>query len=335
MNLRVAARFAWLVVVALVLLHGRRLGVVGPLTAVCIAAFVGWVAAMRPPGRPAAAAAALVVLGVAAAVVAVWSSAAIGFLVAAGVAAGSSFPLRRAVPVAIAGPVVVVLASAAAGWSNGLVLGSTGAALGGLVGGIARRQGQDRAEQEARVVVARELHDVLAHTLGALAVQLEALDAVTESGDREHAAELLRRARALVSRGLDETAEAVRALRDEPVPVAERIAALVDASDASLRIEGTPRPLPPKPGLALYRAAQEAITNARKHAPGTPAELTLAFRDGQTVLTVTNAAPGSPAVAPGAGLGLQGMRERLELAGGRLETGATAQVFTVEAAVPA
>jgi signal transduction histidine kinase len=185
------------------------------------------------------------------------------------------------------------------------------------------------------VTLARELHDVLAHTLGALSVQLEAIDAVHESGDRERTAELVQNARALVARGLDETAEAVRALREEPVPVADRIAALVDGTDASLRIEGIPRALPPQAGLALYRAAQEAITNARKHAPGTPAELTLAFQAGRTVLTVRNTAPREAPAAPGAGLGLQGMRERIELAGGRLEAGASANVFTVEAAVPA
>ena len=147
------------------------------------------------------------------------------------------------------------------------MIGGTAATLGALLGGISRRQAQQHAEHETRMHLARELHDVLAHTLGALAVQLEAAEAVNEIGDPEQLAELLRRSRSLVSSGLDEAAEAVRALRDEPVPVAERIAALVEGAGASLRVEGRPRPLPPQAGLALYRAAQEAITNAQKHAP--------------------------------------------------------------------
>lgn len=304
------------------------------LLALAALALVAWAATSRPL-RATAATVSLVIVAVTGGVLSVWESASIGLLATAAVAAGTTFPLRRSVPTALSGPLALVIASAAAGWSGALVVGGTAATLGALLGGVSRRQAQEHAEHESRVRLARELHDVLAHTLGALAVQLEAADAVNESGDRAQLAELLRRCRSLVASGLEETAEAVRALRDEPVPVAERIAALVESAGASLRVEGTPRPLPPQAGLALYRAAQEAITNARKHAPGAPADLQLSFRDRETVLTVTNAAPLSPVAAPGAGLGLQGMRERLELAGGHLDAGGSAHGFTVEAAVPA
>jgi signal transduction histidine kinase len=119
------------------------------------------------------------------------------------------------------------------------------------------------------------------------------------------------------------------------VPIADRIAELAREGDVPLRIEGTPRALRPDAGLALYRAAQEALTNARKHAPGARTEISLAFERGETVLRVANGAPPSPAEgAPGAGLGLQGMRERLELAGGSLRAGAVEDGFAVEAAVP-
>jgi signal transduction histidine kinase len=335
MTLRMAVRFvalaALLAVIAAREVH-RPAALV--LVAVAAGALTAWAWASRPL-RTAEATISLVVVGVTGGVLSVWASASIGLLAATAIAAGTTFPLRRSVPLALGGPAALVVASAAAGWSGGLVIGGTAATLGGLVGGISRRQAQEHAEHEARVRLARELHDVLAHTLGALAVQLEAADAVNEDGDRAQLAELLRRSRSLVASGLEETAEAVRALRDEPVPVAERIAALVEGAGASLHVEGAPRPLPPEAGLALYRAAQEAITNARKHAPGEAADLRLSFRDGETVLTVTNAAPADPVAAPGAGLGLQGMRERLELAGGHLAAGGTAEGFTVEAAVPA
>jgi signal transduction histidine kinase len=100
-------------------------------------------------------------------------------------------------------------------------------------------------------------------------------------------------------------------------------------------VEGTPRPLPPAAGLALYRAAQEAVTNARKHAPGAPTTVSLAFRDHATVVTVSNGRGEASLPGPGAGLGLQGMRERLELAGGALTTAASPEGWTVEATVQA
>lgn len=327
MTIRTATRLVWFgLLFAAVLGHRTDLAIVVPLAAVCAVALFAWVRT-EPP-------ASLVVLAVCGALIAVWSSAAIGLLVVAGMGAGMSLPLRRAVPVALTGPVLLAIASGVHGWSTPLVAGGAAAAFGGLVGGIGRRQSQERVHAQARVELARELHDVLAHTLGALAVQIEAAIAVNESDDREQVGELMRRSRALVASGLEETAEAVRALRDEPVPVAERIGPLVEEAGMTLRVEGTPRPLPPQPGLALYRAAQEAITNARKHAPGASAELCLSFRDGETVLTVRNETTDVVA-APGAGLGLQGMRERLELAGGHLETGVSPDGFRVEAAVPA
>jgi signal transduction histidine kinase len=335
MTVRMAIRFvAVAALIALIAARDIHRPAALVLLAVAAVAIAAWARTFRPL-RATAAGSSLVVVSVIGGILSVWESASIGLLAAAAIAAGTTFPLRRSVPLALSGPIALVVASAAAGWSGALVIGGTAATLGALLGGISRRQAQEHAEHETRMHLARELHDVLAHTLGALAVQLEAAEAVNEIGDPEQLAELLRRSRSLVSSGLDEAAEAVRALRDEPVPVAERIAALVEGAGASLRVEGRPRPLPPQAGLALYRAAQEAITNAQKHAPGAPAHLRLSFGDGETVLTVTNAAPSSPVAAPGAGLGLQGMRERLERAGGHLDAGGSVQGFTIEAVVPA
>ena len=278
---------------------------------------------------------AVVVMGAAGGALALWTTVALGFVAVAGIAAGSTFELRRAAPLALVGPVVLVAAFAAGGWSTGVVAGGAAGALAGLVGGVARRQARERDAQQARTHLARELHDVLAHTLAALAIQLEAAEAVLDSGDDARLRDLLRRSRQLVTNGIEETAQAVRALRDEPVAIVDRLEELL-AGEVPLHVDGTPRSLPADAGLALYRAAQEGLTNARKHAPGAPAEVSLAFGRGSTTVRVRNgASPAPPANAPGAGLGLQGLRERLELAGGHLDAGASGEGFVVEATVPA
>jgi len=166
-------------------------------------------------------------------------------------------------------------------------------------------------------------------------VQLEAAEAVVETGNVEKLRELIGRSRRLVAEGIDEAAGAVRALREEPVAIADRIAALVAEERIPFHVEGTPRELPPEAGLALYRAAQEALTNARKHAPRASTSVSLLFSSDTTVVTVTNGAADTAVSASGSGLGLQGMRERLELAGGTLETAASADGWRVEATVPA
>jgi len=180
------------------------------------------------------------------------------------------------------------------------------------------------------------VHDLLAHTLAAVAVQLEAADAVlADGGDPAKLRGILQRSRGLVREGIEETRAAVGALRDEPVQLVARLDELVAGERVDLRIEGEPRPLAPKPGLALFRAAQEALTNARKHAPGAPLTMVLEFRADDVVLRVDNGAATSAPTALPSGFGLQGMRERLELAGGRLDVGATASGWRVEARVPA
>jgi signal transduction histidine kinase len=92
-------------------------------------------------------------------------------------------------------------------------------------------------------------------------------------------------------------------------------------------------------GLALYRAAQEALTNARKHAPGAPVAVELDFDTGTTLLVVTNGTSAETArraglVERGGGFGLQGMRERVAQVGGTVTAGPRAEGWSVEVAVP-
>jgi signal transduction histidine kinase len=330
--LRFAFRLAWLaILVVAVAANSTNAVAAAPLLAVAALGWIAWAVGTRTPR----ALAAIVATALAGAVLATQTPIALAFVAIAGIAAGSTLDLRRAAAIAAAGPAALFVASAVHGWSTSLVVGGTAGALAGLVGGVARRQAREREATAARTHLARELHDVLAHTLAALSVQLEAADALLENHDLEKLRATLGRSRSLVASSIDETAQALRALRDEPVPIAERLAELALEDDVPLRVEGAPRPLPPDAGLALYRAAQEALTNARKHAPGASREMSLAFERGRTVLRVSNGAPPDPLRdVPGSGLGLQGMRERLELAGGRLDTASGEGGFIVEATVP-
>ncbi len=186
----------------------------------------------------------------------------------------------------------------------------------------------------------REVHDVLAHSLGALSVQLEAAHAVLETTkDHDKARRLVEKARRLAVEGLEETRRAVHALRDEPVDLAEQLAALAGREGAVLTVVGQPRALSTDAGLAVYRAAQEALTNARKHAPGAEVSVCLEFSPHATVLVVANSATetvaASELAATGGGFGLRGIRERVEVVGGRVRAEPTTRGWTVEIAVPA
>jgi two-component sensor histidine kinase len=339
--IRTSMRIGWLVVLVVVIgdqLAGHATGVqIGGGVALAVAAvcWLGWPAA-RKAGLVSATVAALVGLGAAGAPLALWAGAAVAFFVVAAIVAGTSFDLLPAAAITAVGPAALAVLTAVESDSAWLALGGAAGALAGLVGGVARRQSQEEQVRSTQVAVAREVHDLLAHTLAAVAVQLEAADAVlADGGDPAKLRMIVQRSRGLVREGIEETRAAVGALRDEPVELVGRLRALVAAEPVELRVEGEPRPLAPKAGLALYRAAQEALTNARKHAPGAPLAIALEFRADDVVLRVDNGAAMSAPTAVTSGFGLQGMRERLELAGGQLDVGATPSGWRVEASVPA
>ena len=339
--MRFAIRLVWLaVLVAFIgdqLARGGTGAHIGGGVALAVAShgWIGW-ARVRDARRPALTGAALVALGAGGAVLAPWAALGLVFLAVAGIASAESFELPWAVALTACGPVVLGAIVLAEGRNRETALGGAAAALAGLVGGVTRRQAQEHQVRTTQLAMAREVHDVLAHTLAAVAVQLEAADAVLESGgDPAKLRALVQRSRSLVGDGIEETRAAVRALRDEPIELVGRLSALVAGEPVELNVTGEPRPLPPKAGLALYRAAQEALTNARKHAPGAPLSMTLEFHDDDVVLRVDNGTATSAPTAAESGFGLQGMRERLELAGGALDVGETASGWRVEARVPA
>jgi signal transduction histidine kinase len=178
-----------------------------------------------------------------------------------------------------------------------------------------------------RARIARELHDVLAHSLAGLSVQLQALRAVAAREQVGPAVlEPLDRSAALAREGLAEARAAVGALRDPVGLGVDAIPALVERHPGAvtLQIDGEPVPVPAEAGHAVYRAVQEALTNAARYAPG--AEVTVTLTYAATGLTVhvadTGLPPGRTAVAgQGTGLGLAGMDERVRDVGGTLSAG--------------
>jgi signal transduction histidine kinase len=233
------------------------------------------------------------------------------------------------------------------------MLATVAALLVALLAGVVRRQRVERIEQtelllaetqlareqQARAAalaergrIAREIHDVLAHTLAALSVQLETTDALLEGGRAEQAQATLSRARQLAREGMSETRRAIGTLRGAALPLPELISGLIDgyATDtgatATSTVDGTPRDLMPDVALAVYRTAQEALTNVRKHAPGAGVRVLLCYEPVEVSLEVENFGQPDPSLRPqgvptSEGYGLTGLRERAEMAGGRFEAG--------------
>jgi signal transduction histidine kinase len=192
--------------------------------------------------------------------------------------------------------------------------------------------------------LARDMHDVLAHSLSGLLLQLEGarLLALASPAD-ERLAGTIDRAHELAKNGLDEARRAIGMLRDDDLPGPDRLAALTAAFQADNGVparsssSGTPRELASAVRLALYRVTQEALTNVRKHARPERVEVRLEYLPDQVSLAVEDV--GAPAAAPPAGgeggYGLTGMRERAELLGGTLDAAPTGAGFRVLLKVPA
>ena len=190
--------------------------------------------------------------------------------------------------------------------------------------------------------IAREIHDVLAHTLAALAVQLEGTRVLlqrAESSPEVRAA--VERAHRLAREGLDETRRAVSALRGDRIPGSDQLRELVDqftrdtAIPATFELQGESRQLGSEAQLALYRAAQEALTNIRRHAHPREVKVVLRYLDSAAELEVVDAGRTVGALpSSNGGYGLTGMRERAELLGGWVEAAPTADGFRVCVRLP-
>lgn len=264
--------------------------------------------------------------------------------------------LERLPLLAAAGCVTLAMASFAAynndNWVvTGLIV--VGLALAGYTlrldadarGNAQRLLAQERAARTAeaetaalaeRSRIAREIHDVLAHSLSAQLVHLEAARLLIEGeATREQILERVVAARSMAREGLAETRQALSALRGEMTPVEDFLRELVASERASVSVTGARRALPAEASQAVRRVAQEALTNVRKHAPGAKVFVRLAYGEGEVALDVRDSG-GSPGelAASGAGYGLLGMRERAELLGGSLTAGPGEEGFIVTLKVP-
>ncbi|GAA3057789.1 sensor histidine kinase [Streptomyces glomeratus] len=269
-----------------------------------------------------------------------------------GVAALERLPLAAALPVTS----VALAAYAAVNNDEWLTTAATvvGMALAGYVlrldaearGNAQRLLAQERAARAAetesaalaeRARIAREIHDVLAHSLSAQLVHLEAARLLIEGGaDRDKILERVVAARGMARGGLAETRQALSALRGEMSPLEDFLGELVaTASGADVTVSGDRRPLPAEASQAVRRVAQEALTNVRKHAPGAKVHIRLEYAEHQVTLDVRDSG-GSPGelTGSGAGYGLLGMRERAELLGGSLDAGPGEEGFVVTLKVP-
>ena len=205
---------------------------------------------------------------------------------------------------------------------------------------------QDQAAMGERARIARDLHDVVAHHVSAIAVQAETARLTTEGLPDEGRAhfetigQTARDALAEMRRLLGVLREDTDgAAQRDPQPGLARLNELVETARAAgspvqLTLEGTVAPLPPGVDLCAFRILQEALTNARRHAPGAAVDVELGYSADTLTLRVRDHGPGD--AEPGAdGHGLLGMRERAIMVGGTLSAGpAEGGGFAVEAELP-
>lgn len=222
--------------------------------------------------------------------------------------------------------------------------------------GLEERAAQLERERDAqakvaaaaeRARIARELHDVVAHNVSVMVVQADgagyALDAEPERA-RQALADISRTGR----QALAEMRRLLGVLRSNgarspvsPLPGISQLGDLLAQTrnaglDVTMTVSGTPRPFPAGIDLAAYRVVQEALTNVRKHAgPAARAAVAVRYGHSELSLEITDDGRGAAAYCDGAGHGLTGMRERVEMYGGTLQVGARpAGGFQVAARIP-
>ncbi len=202
---------------------------------------------------------------------------------------------------------------------------------------------EETAVLAERSRLARELHDVLAHTLSGLAVQLEGARLLAQhTGADPRLTHQVSTAQRLARDGMANARRAVATLRGESLPGPEQLPDLVDHTRRSAGLPvtfthtGDPQPLPPEIGLAIYRAVQEALTNTVKYAGrGASAAVTVLWEPRHVIAEVVDSGgDGTSAGLPSGGFGLGGLAERAALAGGRLEAGPTENGWRVRLTMP-
>ena len=187
------------------------------------------------------------------------------------------------------------------------------------------------AVQEERTAIARELHDIVAHSVGVMLLGVRGARDVLRSAPAV-ADETLARVETSGERSVDELRRMLALLRDpgagadwRPQPSLADLDALLDEHraaglDVTLRVDGVRPPLPEGVEVSVFRIVQEALTNARRHARAQRVVVGLAFRAGSVEVEIEDDGAAPPAAAE-RGLGLVGMRERVALLDGELDVG--------------
>jgi len=201
-----------------------------------------------------------------------------------------------------------------------------------------REEEARRAVTEERLRIARELHDVIAHSMSVIAVQSAVGNHVIDTQPGE-ARQALAAIEATSRSALTEMRRLLGVLRQEgeprgslaPAPGLADLASLVtQVQDAGLKVwisvEGERRQVPPGIDLSAYRIVQEALTNVIKHAGSSSAKVTISYRPDSVTVEVTDQGAGSPATPllatrTGSGHGIIGMRERVAVFGGEFTAG--------------
>jgi len=186
-------------------------------------------------------------------------------------------------------------------------------------------QAEELAATQERNRLAREIHDNLGHFLTIVNVQIEAAKVTFES-DPGRALDALNKAQELAKKGLNSVRESVAALRVSPIdnrPLGDAIAELVEESQSSgipihFSVTGESRSIETRSALALYRAAQEGLTNIRKHSHASRVDIELDFSLNDKVRLVVRD-DGVGAADTSGGFGLIGIRERVQMLGGEFK----------------
>jgi signal transduction histidine kinase len=351
----------------------RSLGIAVAL-ALSAAGWVVWMLAGHTGSRPGLNLGGLVVMGAAGGVLAGLSPNSPAVAVGCAAAFSAGVRLRAEASLAILAGTVAsfLIAGLAVGATAATLLGYPFAYAGLWSVALTRREFMVRAEQAEHMLaetqrareaethaaalaerarIARDIHDVLAHSLAAVSVNLQAAEGLltaqslpVDNPELKKAIECIDRAGTLTREGMAQARRAILALREDAAPLPDQLAKLAAqyqaAGDATIQltITGQPRPLSEQAVQVAYRTAQEGLTNARKHAPGQPVALALAFVPGQVAVTIENPLPPDsqqkPLAATGAGAGLTGLKERAALAGGTLETGPADGTWRIELKMP-
>ena len=203
----------------------------------------------------------------------------------------------------------------------------------------------ERAAADERQRIAREIHDVIAHSLAVTMLHLTGARLALRR-DPEEAETALLQAERLGRESLAEIRRTVGLLAPEgtgtaaPMPAATDIPQLVREFEAAgldvdFELTGDPHALAPATGLGLYRVAQESLSNVVRHAPGTRTTMSLCVADEMVSLRVRNRFAGATRVASAdGGLGVRGMHERVTLLGGELRAGPDGDSWCVDVELP-